>query len=176
MLRIGWAVRDITPSRPVMVSGQMHRRVAGEAMDPLLATAIAMEGGDPADCAILISCDLVGISDGIQRAVRERLARRALAVPGEKVFLNATHTHTSMVIEDGSYEHPGGDVMTAAECATWVADQAADAAAQAWEDRSPHAVPRRWSRHATEPRALIGTRPRRRGLHCSTRFPRIHPD
>ncbi len=140
MLRIGWAVRDITPSRPVMVSGQMHRRISRGAMDPLLVTAIAMEGGDPADCAILISCDLVGVSDALQRAVRERLARRVSDMPGEKVFLNATHTHTSMVLEDGAYEHPGGDVMTPAECTAWVADQAADAAAEAWEGRSPHAV------------------------------------
>ena len=140
MLRIGWAVRDITPSRPVMVSGQMHRRIARGAMDPLLVTALAMEGGDPADCAILISCDLVGVSDGLQRAVRERLARRLPAVPGEKVFLNATHTHTSMVLEEGSYEHPGGDVMTPAECTAWVADQAADAAAEAWESRAAHAI------------------------------------
>jgi hypothetical protein len=140
MLRIGWAVRDITPSRPVMVSGQMHRRISRGAMDPLLVTAIAMEGGDPADCAILISCDLVGVSDALQRAVRERFARRVSDMPGEKVFLNATHTHTSMVLEDGAYEHPGGDVMTPAECTAWVADQAADAAAQAWEGRSPHTV------------------------------------
>ena len=140
MLHIGWAVRDMTPSRPAMLQGQMHRRVAREAMDPLLVTAFAMEGGNPADCAVLISCDLACISDGLQRAVRERLGRRLPSVPADRIFLNATHTHTSLVIEDGSYALPGGDVMTPDECAALVADHAADAAAEAWEGRAPHAT------------------------------------
>jgi hypothetical protein len=139
MLDIGWAVREITPSRPVMLQGQMHRRIAREPMDPLLVTALAIEGGDPADCAILISCDLCMVSEALQRAVRDRLGSR-LPVPAENVLLNATHTHTSLVLEDGSYEHPGGDVMTPQECASWVADQAADAAAEAWENRSAHTI------------------------------------
>jgi len=140
MLEIGWAVREMTPSRPVMLQGQMHRRIAREAMDPVLVTALAIEGGDPRDCAILVSCDLCIISDGLQVAVRERLAARLSSVPGEKVFLNATHTHTSLVLEDGSYEHPAGDVMTPEECTAWVAEHAVEAATEAWEKRSPHAI------------------------------------
>jgi hypothetical protein len=140
MLDIGWAVRDMTPSRPVMLQGQMHRRIAREAMDPLLVTALAIEGGDPTDCAIIVSCDLCMASDGLQAAVRERLAGRLPSVPADKVFLNATHTHTSVVLEDGSYDHPGGDVMTPEECTAWVADHAADAAADAWQGRSEHAI------------------------------------
>jgi hypothetical protein len=143
MLQIGWAVRNITPSRPVMLEGQIQRRIARTAMDPLTVTALALEGGDPADCAILISCDIAFVSEALQRAVRERLAHRLSDVPGEKVFLNATHTHTSMVLEGASYgEHAGGDVMSAPECAAWVADQAAEAAAQVWESRSPQTVGR----------------------------------
>jgi site-specific recombinase XerC len=42
-----------------------------DALDPLLVTALAMEGGTPVDCAILIGCDLCSISAGLQRAVRE---------------------------------------------------------------------------------------------------------
>jgi hypothetical protein len=123
-----------------MLQGQMHRRIAREAMDPVLVTALAIEGGDPRDCAILVSCDLCIISDGLQVAVRERLAARLSSVPGEKVFLNATHTHTSLVLEDGSYEHPAGDVMTPEECTAWVAEHAVEAATEAWEKRSPHAI------------------------------------
>jgi len=140
MLHIGWAVQNVTPNRPAMVQGQMHRRIANEAMDPLLVTALAVEGGDQTDCAILISCDLACISDGLQRAVRERLGRRLPSVPAEKILLNATHTHTSLVLEDGIYAHPGGEVMTPEEGEAWVADHAADAAAQAWEGRGPHAT------------------------------------
>lgn len=130
----------MTPKRPAMVQGQMHRRIAKGAMDPLLVTALAIEGGDQTDCAILISCDLACISDGLQRAVRERLGRRLPSVPAEKILLDATHTHTSLVLEDGIYAHPGGEVMTPEEGEAWVADHAADAAAQAWEGRAPHAT------------------------------------
>jgi len=140
MLSMGWAVRNMTPERPAMVQGQMHRRIAREAMDPLLVTALAIKGGDPPDCAILISCDLACISDALQRAVRERLGRRLPSVPAEKVLLNATHTHTSLVLEDGIYPHPGGAVMTPEQGQAWVADHAADAAAEAWEGRGPHAT------------------------------------
>jgi len=140
MLQMGWAVRNMTPNRAAMVQGQMHRRIAKEAMDPLLVTALAIEGGDPPDCAILISCDLACISDGLQRAVRERLGPRLPSVPAAKILLNATHTHTSLVIEDGIYPHPGGDVMTPEEGEAWVADHAADAALEAWKGREPHAT------------------------------------
>jgi hypothetical protein len=140
MLQMGWAVRDMTPNRPAMIRGQMHRRIAKEAMDPLLVTALAIEAGDPPDCAILVSCDLACISDGLQRAVRERLGQRLRSVPLEKIILNATHTHTSLVTDNGLYPHPGGDVMTPDEAEAWVADHAADAAAEAWQGRGPHAI------------------------------------
>ena len=140
MLRIGWAVREMTPRRPVMLQGQMYRRVARGSMDPVMATALAIEGGDGADCGIVISCDLCMIPDELQRAVRQRLARSIPEVPGEKVFLNATHTHTSMVLAEGGYEHPGGEVMTPAECTEWAADRAAEAAAEAWRSRGPQDI------------------------------------
>ncbi len=140
MLDIGWAVRDMTPSRPVMLQGQMYRRIARLAMDPLLVTALAIEGGDPKDCAIIVSCDLCMVPDSLQAAVRERLAGRLPSLLADKILLNATHTHTSLVLEHGSYEHPGGEVMTPEECTSWVADHAADAAADAWQSRSEHAI------------------------------------
>ncbi|OGG46339.1 MAG: hypothetical protein A3F84_01235 [Candidatus Handelsmanbacteria bacterium RIFCSPLOWO2_12_FULL_64_10] len=43
----------------------------------------------------------------------------------------ATHTHTSLVLEDGVYEHPGGDVMTPSECESWVADRVVEAVSEA---------------------------------------------
>lgn len=140
MLQIGWAERDITPKRPAMLQGQMHCRIGHEAMDPLTLTALAMEGADASDCAILVSCDIAYVSAGLLQAVRSRLARMMPEVSGEKIVLNATHTHTSLVIEDGFYKHPGGDVMTAAECETWVAEHAAQAAAEAWQGRRPRTV------------------------------------
>lgn len=142
MLRIGWASREITPPRAAMVQGQMHRRIGRSALDPITVTALALEGGEPRDSAVFVSCDLAFPSDPLCGAVRERLARRLPALPGDRVILHATHTHTSLVIEDGFYEHPGGDVMTAAECETWVADRAVEAVAEAWETRKPRLLGR----------------------------------
>jgi hypothetical protein len=136
MLRIGWASRDITPPRPALLQGQMHRRVAREAMDPLTVTAWALEGGTPPDRAVFVSCDLAFASPDLLQGVRTRLAARLPDLPPDRVVMHATHTHTSLVIEGGFYEHPGAGVMTAEECREFVAERAADAVAEAWTSRA----------------------------------------
>jgi len=137
MLEIGWASRDIIPERPAMLQGQMYRRIATEAHDPITVTALALAGGEPRDAAVLISCDLAFASPEILDSVRERLRVTVPSLPGDRVVMHATHTHTSLVVEDGFYERPGGDVMTPDECADLVARRAAEAAAEAWETRRP---------------------------------------
>ena len=123
-----------------MLLGQMHRRIAYKAMDPLTVTALAIEGGSPPDCAILISGDIATIPDGLQKAVRQRIAQRLPSFPLEKVFINATHTHTSLVMEDGGYGNGDGEVMTPGECLELFADRAAEAALEAWGGRTPHSI------------------------------------
>ena len=137
MLKVGWASRDIIPSRPAMLQGQMYRRVAREAADPITCTALAIEGGTPGDAALFISLDMVHVSESLLALVRERLSRTVPSLPSRNVIMHATHTHTSLVVEDGLYEHPGGDVMTPGECREFVAVRAADAAAEAWNSRAP---------------------------------------
>ncbi|MCE5277100.1 MAG: hypothetical protein ABFD92_08460 [Planctomycetaceae bacterium] len=138
MLTIGTAVRDFTPSRPAMLWGQMHVRVAHAAMDPLTLTAMAIEGDGA--CAIVIACDLVMVTAELIAAVRCRLGRQLPQVPPEAVLMAATHTHTSLVFEQGHYAHGGGDVMTAAECLELLVDRAAEAAVEAWQSRRPRCV------------------------------------
>ena len=142
MLRIGWATRDITPKRPAMLQGQMHRRVAHSALDPLTVTALALDGGTPADSAVFVSCDLAYASDSLISRVRERVTGQIRSLPADRIILHGTHTHTSLVIEDGFYEYPGGDVMSAAACEAWVVEQAAAAVAEAWESRKPRLLGR----------------------------------
>jgi hypothetical protein len=137
MLKIGWASKDMTPARPAMLQGQMHVRVAREAMDPLTVTALALEGGVPVTRAMLISVDITCLTTAIRDEVIRRLAVRVPEVPADSVIMLATHTHASFVTEDGFYTHPGGDVMTPGECSTWVAEKAAEAAVEAWERRAP---------------------------------------
>jgi hypothetical protein len=122
--------------------GQMHPRTARAAADPLTLTAMAVSGADPDQAVILISCDLCMVTDELRRRVVDLLALRAPAVPPQALILAATHTHDSLVLADGYYAHPGGAVMTAAECLEWVADHAAAAAASAWSSRQPAAIGR----------------------------------
>ena len=114
MLRIGVAQRDFTPSRPAMIQGQMHVRIGREAKAPLTLTAIAFEGEEAR--AIVISCDMAMVSERLVAIVRQHLAQRLPDLPPEALIMTATHTHDSLVIEDWFYTHPGGDVMTPAEC------------------------------------------------------------
>ena len=142
MLKIGWATRDFTPDRPAMIQGQRGRRIGREAMDPLTLTALAVEGDEPTDAAIIISCDMPFTSPALWQDVRERLAESLPAFDGRKLVMNATHTHDAPVIGDGFYDEPGGEVMSPTECRHLLADRAAEAATEAWKSREDHLVGR----------------------------------
>lgn len=96
-LQIGWASADITPSEPVQLAGQHYARVSEGVRDPVTATvlALAADCGHTQDAVLLISCDLVSISDSLLAAVRERVAKRLPTLPPTVVIMNATHTHTA---------------------------------------------------------------------------------
>jgi hypothetical protein len=138
MMKIGFASRAITPPRPALIQGQMHRRIGQSALDPLTVTALVLDGVP--DKAVFVSCDMAYISSSLCRAVRQRAASRLPDLPGDRIIMNSTHTHTSLVIEDGFYEHPGGDVMTPGESEVWVADRASEALVEAWETRKPRVL------------------------------------
>ena len=142
MLNIGFASRDMTPTRPAMLQGQMHRRIGRKALDPVIVNAVALEDDKTGESAAIVSCDLAHPSENLYRTVRERLASRCPAAPRDRMILAATHTHTSFVFEEGYYDPPGGDVMTAAECRDWIAERVAQAVAEAWEQRKPRLLAR----------------------------------
>lgn len=94
-LKIGWASVDITPDRPVLLAGMTRLRVSEGVMDSISATAMALESEYTGESVILISCDLLNISEEIRDRVREKTAE---ALPDEenlKVVLSATHTHVA---------------------------------------------------------------------------------
>lgn len=142
MIKIGWATQDFTPTRPAMLHGQIHLRVARNAADPLTVTAMAVDGGTPQAAIVLVSCDLCSVPDSLQAAIRTQLAVRLPAVPSTAIILAATHTHESLVMEDGFYTHPGGDVLTPAEGHALIADRVVTAVMQAWENRKPRLIGR----------------------------------
>lgn len=146
-LKIGWASADLTPSRPVLVAGQMHARVSEGVADPITATALAIESGDGADSprAVLVSCDLAVIPDALLSAVRVRVRARLPGMDPLKVVLNATHTHTAPEVRgDGESVRAavGVDlpVMAPGDYVAFAAERIASAVAQAWERREPGGI------------------------------------
>lgn len=142
-LKIGGATVSITPDRPVALSGQMHTRIAREVESPATATALAIEsheGETVLDQAIMVSCDLVAIREGILEDVREKLSEQIPDFDVQKIFLSATHTHTAPVMTEGRYEIPRDGVMQPAEYADFLVERVVEASVKAWKGREPGAV------------------------------------
>lgn len=142
-LLIGGATISITPDKPVGLFGQMNTRIATTVETPATATALALESRDGAkvlDQAIMVSCDLVLISKGVTDKVRERLRGRLENFDTAKLFLNATHTHSAPVTEEGIYDLARDGVMQPTEYVEFLADRVAEVAAKAWQGRKPGQV------------------------------------
>jgi hypothetical protein len=142
-LLIGAATRSITPDQPVAVSGQFHTRIARKVDNPCTATALALEareGDRVVDQAILVSCDLVAIREGIQDAVRKHLAPKLNGFDIRKLVLSATHTHTAPVMREGIYQIPKDGVMQPTDYVAFLCERVGEAAVEAWESRKPGGV------------------------------------
>jgi len=140
---VGAATAEITPARPVALSGQMHTRIAQQVETPLVAAAVAIEtrdGGKSLDQAIMVSCDLVAIREGILERVRQQVKDRMTGFDVAKLFLSATHTHTAPVLEEGKYELPAEGIMQPAEYAEFLVNRLSDLVVKTWESRRPGGV------------------------------------
>lgn len=139
-LHLGAATVDITPDEPVALSGQRNVRISKEPATRIYVSALALEsreGETSLDQAILVSCDLVAIRQGILERTREKLAPLAPDFPLEKLFLAATHTHTAPVMIEERYALPEEGIMKPAAFADFVTTRIAEAAAEAWKNRAP---------------------------------------
>ena len=141
---IGAAEADITPDRPVSLTGQFQVRVSAtnNILSRCKANVLALESrekGQPADCAILIACDVCYLPKDIQSRFREQVAARLKGFETDKVFLTATHTHTGPALDQGWYDDLGG-AMPPEEYVAFFFDRLAAAAVKAWEGRKPGAV------------------------------------
>lgn len=139
-LHVGAATLGITPERPVALDGQRKVRISKKPETPIQASALAIESreGDAVlDQAIIVSCDLVAIRDGVLQTVRDKLAKRLPDFDRQKIFLSATHTHTAPVTTDGKYALPeDGGIMPPLEYTDWMTSKIADLAVEAWESRA----------------------------------------
>ncbi len=141
--KTGWAQTDITPDQKVFIQGQFHARISEGVLDPVTASVLAMESvknGRPRDCAVMVSCDLVGISDELRDAVRERVQALLPDFDTGKIFVGATHTHTAPQTSTGREYGIELDAMDPEEYIEWAADKIAGAVQEAWEKREISAV------------------------------------
>ncbi len=137
-LLIGGATTNITPDKPVPLSGQMRARIAKKVDSPVTATALALEsrqGDKVLEQVIFISCDLVAIREGIADKVRQRLKDRAPDFDVRKLILSATHTHTAPEVREGVYELPRQGIIQPTEYAEFLVDRLAAIAGDAWKGR-----------------------------------------
>ena len=144
-LFVGWASADLTPSKPVSLAGQLHKRISTSVRDPLTATALAIETRGPngeTEQAILVSCDIVGIDKVTSGRIRDAVKERVPELDVRKIVVSATHTHTAPVLDGsvfkGLYDVTESDgAMQPEDYRAFFVQQTANAVADAWQNRAP---------------------------------------
>jgi len=147
-LHIGTATTDITPTLPVALVGQFNLRIADTIETPLTANVVALESRDKdnsLDMAIMVSCDVVKIPAVYSKMIREEVKKQLPDLDVKKIFLNATHTHTAPVLENGSnstfqYPIPKEGVLQVEEYQDFFVQQVSKAIVKAWKIRTPGSV------------------------------------
>ncbi len=148
VLHIGTATTDITPTLPVALVGQFNLRIADTIETPLTANVVALESreeNNSMDMAIMVSCDVVYIPAVYSKMVREEVKKQLPDLDVQKIFLNATHTHTAPVLENGSnstflYPIPREGVLQVEEYQAFFVQQVSEAIVKAWKNRTPGSV------------------------------------
>ncbi len=142
-LLIGWGEADITPaSSKVELAGQYYRRIATEVHSPLKAVVLALEKG-PVQ-AILITLDVAGIPEALQREIAAEVHAANPAIAPEAVLMNATHTHNAPYAErEGLFREwlplePG--MLDPAEYVIELKRRIIAAVREAWDSRMPGGI------------------------------------
>lgn len=94
-INIGWSFTDITPDRPIYVTGQLYSRISSYVHDPITATCLVMENGK--DQMTIVSLDVALPLNQHRPKILERLN-----IPGldkEKVFFCAIHSHNASAFD-----------------------------------------------------------------------------
>jgi hypothetical protein len=147
-LRVGSAEIDITPDQPAALAGNYATVISRKPATPIVAAALAIEAAQPGgtgDHAVIVTCDLVAIRDGVQQMFRERLGAKLAGVDLRKVFLTATHTHAApvtMELKEGKYLYaiPATGVIHPDAYMEFLLERLVQVTVQAWQNRAPAGV------------------------------------
>ncbi|MEQ1861917.1 MAG: neutral/alkaline non-lysosomal ceramidase N-terminal domain-containing protein [Chthoniobacteraceae bacterium] len=97
--KVGAAQVDITPPDGTPMGGYYKFRAVGGLLDPLYAKTIVVEQ-DGARAAFVV-LDLSGTTRPLVAAARKLIAEQC-GLPGDRVMISATHTHTGPQLPRGS--------------------------------------------------------------------------
>ena len=147
---VGMSEKIITPPGPIKLQGQFFTRVSEYVESDLTANVLAAEADG--EQLILVSCDLVSISEELCEAVRRLVSDRTKEIDALKIILSATHTHTGpeviedaglldalkylpedSVYEDEGLKKPHTPFIT---CFNFIANQISEAILEAWNSRA----------------------------------------
>jgi len=105
VLKAGVAKVEITPTKPVRMSGYASRKgLSTDVHDPLSARVLAFESGGKR--LVLVSTDLIGFYGGTAAYMREAILDECDLKPSE-LFLSAIHTHAGPTLTiDKEKGHP----------------------------------------------------------------------
>lgn len=145
-LKIGWAARDVSTTKPVDIPGQFHIRVSQGIIDPITVTALVIDNGK--DIAIFLSGDFVSITSYLLTEVREKLTAMLPGFPVEKIVMNCTHTHagasyykgTSSMSTPEEVPHEGIEIADSNEYRKFLVAQITDAISEAYAKRAPGGI------------------------------------
>jgi neutral ceramidase len=112
-LKAGVARIDITPEKPVRMSGYASRKdLSTDVHDPLSARVLAFEAGGKR--LVLVSTDVIGFYGGTAESMRSALEADFDLQPSE-LFLTAIHTHAApTLMTDKERGHPNNVEYTEA--------------------------------------------------------------
>ena len=139
---VGAAQADITPDRPVALTGGMTAPISTGVNSRVTANVLALESraeGQPAEQAIFVSCDLCVIRPGIQARFRDLVAPRLPGFDINTLVLASTHTHKAPAIDQESYDNYAGAIEPK-DYVPFMFERMAEAVVKAWERRKPGAV------------------------------------
>lgn len=127
-MRAGYARIDITPTWPLELCGYGYYlgRVSNGVHDPLYARVLAMESDGQR--ALILNCDLVGLSEPMVSEIRGELSG-LIGVDGGAIMIACTHTHSGPAT---FYLRGCGKVDP--RYIEWVQPRLIQAACDAWSD------------------------------------------
>ena len=103
VLEAGFGRENITPEKSMGLDGygDQATRKSGTVLDYLYATCVAFREGE--QTILVYTVDICSLADNQQEAIRAAVTA-STGIPGENIFIGATHTHSGVRVE-GNQEY-----------------------------------------------------------------------